>query len=382
MNISSNPGLYIHIPFCQSKCGYCDFYSIVDKSLVSPLVQALLTEIRRRAEETDPAGNFDTLYIGGGTPSLLSEKQLDRLINTLTKHFRIDKNCEITIEVNPGTIGSSKLNYLKTLGINRISIGIQSFIDSELNLLERIHTSTQAKNAIRASRENGFDNISLDLIFALPGQDLKDWQFSLQAAVDFRPEHLSVYNLTYEQGTPFYQRLQKGEIRALDDTEESRLFRYADSFLGGQGYHHYEISNYCLSVSSLSRHNYKYWTHVNYLGFGPGAHSFWAGTRRANIASVSRYIEDLGKGLLPCAFREDLSREQFKFEHIFLALRTYRGLDLAAYETAFARSFSAEFAGIIQKLTNKNLGVIAGGFFRLTNKGILLYDEILPDFSI
>jgi oxygen-independent coproporphyrinogen-3 oxidase len=382
MNISSKPGLYLHIPFCQSKCGYCDFYSQTDLSLVSPFVKALLREIKLLAETIRPSMNFDTVYIGGGTPSLLSEKSIDLIFNSLSKYFTLDQKNEITIEVNPGTVSQAKLKYLRALGINRLSIGVQSFNDRELHLLGRIHSAVQAKHAILKSRENGFDNINIDLIFALPGQTLEEWRSSLQTTLDFKPEHLSVYNLTYEKGTPFYQLLQQGELRPLNDTKEFDLFMYAESLLAGNGYHHYEISNYSLSDLTISRHNYKYWTHVSYLGFGPGAHSFWNNSRRANIDSVSKYIEDLKKGSLPHGPAEDLTREQLKFEHIFLSLRTYRGLYLKKYEKKFGVRFASEFASVIDYLVKQNLGVISDTFFRLTNNGMLMYNEILPDFSI
>ena len=362
--------MYLHIPFCQSKCGYCDFYSITDTSFVSPFLKALKTEIKFTAEGMSPLTKFDSIYIGGGTPSLLAEKDVEQILDILARYYDIEDDCEITIEVNPGTIDRQKLLFLRKLGINRISIGVQSFFEHELKMLERIHSAEQARKASIESRENGFENISIDLIFAIPGQNLKNWQFSLQTAMDFQPEHLSVYNLTYESGTAFFERLQAGAIHPLSDREESRLFAYAKSFLNQNGYHHYEISNYSLSHNTVSRHNYKYWMHVNYLGFGPAAHSFWNNKRWANVNVVSSYIRDLSRNILPVVSSENLAADTLKFEYIFLSLRTSRGLCMEEYEKKFDVRFDNEYSLLTADLINKDLARVTDGYFQLTNKGM------------
>jgi len=381
MNLSSKPGLYIHIPFCQSKCGYCDFYSVTDTALVSPFIKALNTEISATARKFAPPLGVDTIYLGGGTPSLLSAKETGALLDHLHHHFSIDQDCEITIEVNPGTIDRRKLAGFRKSGINRISIGVQSFIDQELQRLERIHTAAEACRAITESRQAGFDNISLDLIFAIPGQKITDWEYSLETAVAFQPQHLSVYNLTYEQDTPFFKRRRQGTIKALSDTMESRLFKFAKSFLAKEGYQAYEISNYARSEDRISRHNYKYWQHVAYLGFGPAAHSFWENKRWANLRSVSGYIGHLQKGDLPHTALENLNADTLKFEHILLSLRTSRGLHLAAYQKKFDVHFINEYSSVTDNMIKQKFAVISEGFFRLTEKGILFYNEIIPDFA-
>jgi len=381
MNLSSKPGLYIHVPFCQSKCGYCDFYSVTDTALVSPFIKALKTEIAIRAQRLASKLSFDSIYFGGGTPSLLSAADIGRLLESLHHYFNIDEDCETTIEVNPGTIDSSKLAAFRKSGINRISIGVQSFIDQELQRLERIHTAAEARRAIVESRHSGFENLSLDLIFAIPGQKTADWQFTLETAVACQPQHLSVYNLTYEQGTPFSERRRQGTLRALSDSAESRQFRYAKSFLEKTGYQAYEISNYARSEALVSRHNYKYWRHVPYLGFGPAAHSFWENKRWANVRTVSGYISRLKKGYLPHTALENLNADTLKFEHILLSLRTSRGLHLETYEKTFNVRFINEYSSLTENMKKQKFAVISDGFFRLTEKGSLFYNELIPDFA-
>ena len=381
MNLSSKPGLYVHIPFCQSKCGYCDFYSVSGTALVSPFIKALKTEIAATAQRLASKLSFDSIYLGGGTPSLLSAADIDGLLESLHHYYSIDEDCETTIEVNPGTIDSVKLTAFRKSGINRISIGVQSFIDRELQRLERIHTAAEARRAISESRQCGFDNLSIDLIFAIPGQKISDWQFSLETAVDCQPQHLSVYNLTYEPGTSFSERRRQGTLRALSDSAESRQFKHARSFLEKTGYQAYEISNYARSEALVSRHNYKYWRHVPYLGFGPAAHSFWENKRWANVRTVSGYIGRLQKGNLPHTALENLNVDTLKFEHILLSLRTSRGLHLETYEKKFDVRFINEYSSLTENMIKQKFALISDGFFRLTEKGLLFYNEIIPDFA-
>ncbi len=382
MNISRKSGLYIHIPFCRSKCGYCDFYSIEDTSLTSTFIDVLLTEIELTASQIKVNNQFDTLYIGGGTPSLLSTNQINDIISTILKFFDLENDCEITIEVNPGTVDPMQLKQLSNLGINRISIGVQSFIEDELQLLDRIHTTDECINTIADCRQVGFNNINLDLIFALPNQTADNWNYTLKKALSFLPEHLSVYNLTYEKETPFYESLMEGRIHRLDEEKEIEYFSIAHSLLTDSGYKHYEVSNYARSEFYYSRQNYKYWQHVPYLGFGPSAHSFWENSRWANIRSVSGYISKLRQKELPRSFKEKLKTHQLISEHIFLALRTYQGVFLADFERHFGINFLKKFVREIQELIDNKLAIIHDDYFKLTEKGMLICDEILLKFTI
>jgi oxygen-independent coproporphyrinogen-3 oxidase len=381
MNISPKPGLYVHIPFCQSKCGYCDFYSIVDDSLINPFLNGLLEEIKLTSSCLETSEKFDTIYFGGGTPSLLCIKTISKILNALSTCFHLDNNCEITLEANPGTINLSKLKELSGIGINRMSIGVQSFIDEELQSLQRIHSAKQAVDAIEATRNAGINNIDIDLIFAIPNQSFKKWYYSLNQALAFHPEHISVYNLTYEPETIFYEKLKNGRIIPVSEDEEIEYFNVTHAHLKKSGYLHYEVSNYAKSESFVSRHNYKYWDHTPYLGFGPSAHSFWENRRWANVRSITEYIACLSKQDLPRFGEELIDIDQLIFENIFLALRTYQGLRLADFESRFGFNFIQHYRSPSQKLIDNKLAIIQNDYFKLTEKGMLICDEILPQFS-
>ena len=300
MNISRKSGLYIHIPFCQSKCGYCDFYSIEDTSLTASFIDALLAEIELTATQLNIKNQFDTLYLGGGTPSILNTNQICDIINTISKNYTLNNDCEITIEINPGTVDLIDLKELSELGINRISIGIQSFHDKELDLLDRIHSTADSIRSIDYCRQIGFDNINLDLIFAIPRQTSDDWKSSLIKALSFEPEHLSIYNLTYEKETPFFRHLMEGRFKRHDEHMEITFYNMAHQIITDSGYDHYEVSNYARSELYYSRHNYKYWQHVPYLGFGPSAHSFWDNFR-TKLAPFNASFD--GHQISPSAFK-------------------------------------------------------------------------------
>lgn len=381
MNISQKPGLYVHIPFCESKCGYCDFYSIEGLDQVPSFIDSLHNEITLIAGKIDSNSVFDTIYIGGGTPSLLTVAQIESILKVLSSTFKISPDCELTLEANPGSISLSKLKELREIGINRLSIGIQSFHDAELKFLERIHDVKDGFAAIEMARGAGYDNIATDLIFAIPGQSLDDWIYSLNGILELQPEHIAAYNLTFEEGTPFFKRMKAGEISLVPEKAEEQYFSASHEILEKAGYLHYEVSNFALSEAHFSRHNYKYWEHTPYCGFGPSAHSFWDNERWGNIRSVSEYVARLKKGSLPNSFREKLSIKQLIFEHIFLSLRTFQGLNIERFSKRFHLDFLNEYATQIDKLLNMKLAVSRDGFFRLTNKGMLICDEILPYFS-
>lgn len=379
-NISFKPGIYLHIPFCEHKCGYCDFYSITNRQQQAEFVKALLIEMELTVQKFSIEQTFDTVYFGGGTPSLLEADQLKTILDFLTQNFNLAPNCEITLEMNPGATEREKLPIFKSLGINRLSIGIQSFNDQELRFLERIHSARQAIEAFEAARQAGFNNIGLDLIFALPNQTLESWQSSLQQAVDLNPEHISAYNLSYEPNTPFYKRVQKKQITPAAEEHELDFFNFTHQFLTEHGYHHYEVSNFARSRRFISRHNYKYWLHVPYLGFGPSAHSYWNGLRWGNKSSLNNYLQQLNQGALPQDFCEALDEQTKEFEHIFLRLRTYDGLDLNDFEMIFERSFLDSYRKIVNNLIDSGLAELTDTRFCLTQQGMALCDEILQRF--
>ena len=380
VNISDKPGLYIHIPFCEKKCGYCDFYSVTDRSSLNAFLQALHNEFSLVREEINPLEPFDTVYFGGGTPSLLTAAEIETILNQLSKHFPLADNVEITLEANPGTIDAHTFSGFRAAGINRLSIGIQSFNDEELRFLGRIHDAAQAEDTIRSAQKAGFENFSLDLIFAQPGQTLKSWRRSLNKALSFEPAHISAYNLVFEEGTPFFTKLQQGALSAQPEESEIRFWEMTLNLLTSAHFPPYEVSSFARAPRYYSRHNIKYWTHTPYLGFGPSAHSFWGKQRWSRPRSVSRYLSEVNQNRLPAAHSETLSSKTLEFEHIFLSLRMYRGLNLNEFERIFKTSFRDKYATEYALLIRNNRAIEENGFFKLTQKGMIICDTILQEF--
>ncbi len=328
--LTTLPGLYVHVPFCRSKCHYCDFYSLTDCTLIPNWLAALEKEA---GVYNDRFGPFDTLYIGGGTPNLLDAPQITALLDCLRRHFSFSPDTEVTLEANPDDLTPEKITLYKDLGVNRLSLGVQSFADGELAFLGRRHHARQTVQALEATRAAGFANLSLDLIYGLPGQSLENWTKTLEQALSFQPEHLSCYQLTYAEGTPLGRRKARGEVAAATEEEERNFFLCTSRFLEERGYLHYEISNFARKsgpgrAPCYSRHNRKYWRHVPYLGLGPGAHSFQDGVRWWNVSSVEQYCQSLAQGKAPVEEREVLSAEQLRLEALYLGLRTREGVPL------------------------------------------------------
>jgi len=333
MTFTHSCGLYIHIPFCKTKCPYCDFYSSTDDSLVSSYLTALDAEARLYRDQF-PA--FDSLFLGGGTPSLLDAAQLGALVASLRRHFVFAPDSEITIEANPDDITSEKLRLFRDLGINRLSLGVQSFDEAELRFLGRRHTARQTEAAIELIRAAGFANLGLDLMYGLPGQTLDAWLQTLEQALSFAPEHLSCYQLTLAPETPMGRRFAEGQLIPLDEETQREFFLLTANFLTARGYLHYEVANFARQgpqAGSLCyyccRHNLKYWTRTPYLGLGPGAHSFDGRRRWWNISSVENYCTSLNAGQAPVAGAETLTPEQIRLEILCLGFRTREGVSLA-----------------------------------------------------
>ena len=341
---------------------------------------ALKSEIELYKRNPFISNNFDTIYIGGGTPSILSGEELLLILDKLHDTFSFSSDTEITLELNPGTLTDKKLAWLFSVGINRLSIGVQSFSDTELRILERGHTVREAEKSISEARDAGFKEINIDLIYALPDQNLSSWEKSLNKTLEFKPEHISAYNLTLEEGTPFYTRLSKGELNVHDQENEAAFFSMTHDFLCNHGYQHYEVSNFAQSDAYISRHNYKYWMQLPYLAFGPSAHSYWSGKRWNNLNTLPEYISLLLDQKLPIENSERISYPKKLFEHIFLRLRTYQGINLSEFQKKFRKSFFTLFSDITETLINNKYALIENNYFKLTHKGMLVCDEIVLYF--
>jgi oxygen-independent coproporphyrinogen-3 oxidase len=379
--ISKPAGIYIHIPFCQAKCGYCDFYSITDLKPKKTFVSALINEINKTKEDIYQLAVFDTIYFGGGTPSLLSSDELIQILDAFHSKFKIAENSEITLEANPGTLNTEQLKRFRNAGINRLSIGIQSFHDKDLRVIERIHNAREAIEIVETARRTLFENLSIDLIFALPGQTMQNWKDNLKKAVELNPEHISAYSLIFEKGTPFYKAREEGRIKSKSESEELKFYQTTIDYLKQNGYLHYEVSNFAKSPEYYSRHNQKYWDHSNYLGFGPSAHSYWNNQRWSNVSSLTQYITALSAGKSPVNFLEDIELETMEFENIFLSLRTITGLNLLDFKNRFRIEFTQKYKAKIDPLLTNDLAEIHDQYFRLTQKGLFISDAILSEFA-
>lgn len=372
-------GLYIHVPFCEKKCEYCDFYSITRLDQTDSFVQALDKEMEIRAPDFSDY-SFETIFLGGGTPSLLNENQMQQIWQSLQTHFSFALLPEVTLEANPGTLSFPKLRFLNELGFNRLSLGVQSFHDSELAFLGRIHSAAEVYESYGAARDAGFTNINIDLMTAFPGITLQSFESSLAAAVQLQPEHISCYTLIFEPGTPFYKKMRQGKLTPLAEEEEASYYRTASEVLKAHGYLHYEISNFARSEEHICRHNRIYWQHHPYLGLGPSAHSFSGNQRQANKRSLWGYVRELARGKLPIDFCETLSDEDLMFEYIFLNLRFYEGIDLAEFSNRFGIDHLKRFSDRIQHLTDNNLIVADDHHLKLTRRGWMLADSVAAYF--
>jgi oxygen-independent coproporphyrinogen III oxidase len=368
MRIDNPPsGLYIHVPFCQSKCPYCDFYSTTDLSLIPRWLEALKIEADFYKGRFP---DFDTLYLGGGSPSRLSEKQIEFLWELIHSHFHLKADSEITIEVNPNDMSPSKLKVYRDLGVNRISLGVQSFDPQELLFLRRRHTNNDAQKALEWIREVNFSNLGIDLIYGLPGQTKDLWLATLEKVLTFQPEHLSCYQLTLAKGTLFWGLKEKGQLQPISEAEEETFFLTTSRFLEKHGYKHYEISNFARAENYFSRHNQKYWQRKPCLGLGPSAHSFQDKHRWWNVRSIHQYCQALEKGQAPIEGQEELDEEQVLMEWISLGLRTRVGLDL----NLLGNKLNLE--KILPKLIEKKWVLVTGNRLVPTIKGFLVADRL------
>ncbi|MDI6779084.1 MAG: radical SAM family heme chaperone HemW [Bacteroidota bacterium] len=367
-------GIYIHIPFCEKKCFYCDFYSITDGQTMGTYIQFLLKEIDlyRHYFKAEP---IESIYFGGGTPSLLHPSAVTEVLNKIYSYFLIKENAEITLEVNPGTVDAQKLIDYRQVGVNRLSIGVQSFHDEDLIFLTRIHNSLDALRCYDDARKAEFKNVSIDLIFGLPTQTKSSWNDNLNKALELLPEHISAYSLIIEEGTPLFKLVKSKQVTVVSEEIETEMMNLTIERLTSRGYNHYEISNYA-KPGFESIHNSNYWNHSNYLGFGPSAHSYWNGKRWWNVRTVFSYYSRIKNGMMPIANGENLSRLQIANEMIMLGLRS-QGIDLDRLKSFFNFDGQPNFNKTIGNLINEQLVYISNNVLRLTAKGLLICDEVV-----
>jgi oxygen-independent coproporphyrinogen-3 oxidase len=375
-------GVYLHIPFCRSRCSYCDFATgMYEGDVAERYVLALRKEIELWQEVASPH-DVDTIYFGGGTPSLLSTKQVELVLSAVHGQFSIAEAPEITLEINPGDGGETAEDRRQTmrewrrLGINRASFGAQTFDDRELKMLGRTHDSADVRLTFQLLREAGFANVNFDLIAGLPGQTIDGWKRNLEQALQLRPEHLSLYLLDVHEGTPLHDQINRGMRPQPNDDLAAEMYAFMIDETAAAGYEHYEISNFCLPGFE-SRHNSKYWCGAPYYGFGNSAHSYDGRRRRwANQRDATKYVDAIERGEVPIVERTKLSDEDARSEAIFLGLRLMKGISLENYRACFGRDLRADFNGELNRLSEAGLIEVDSESLKLTSRGALLSNEV------
>ncbi len=367
-------GLYIHIPFCKSKCIYCDFYSLPRaEDRMDRYVSALCRQLAEIAQQTT-AHTVDSVYLGGGTPSYLGEKRLRHILKTVKKHYHLSRDAEITLEANPDSAGDWRaLRSLRRAGMNRLSLGVQSADDGLLRTLGRPHTFAQAEEAAAAARRARIRNLSLDLIYGLPGQDLAGWKDTLERAAALEPEHLSCYGLKVEEGTPLWDMQEKMDLP--DDDAQADMYLWTVERLRALGYEQYEISNFA-RPGRASRHNMKYWTLCEYAGFGPGAHSDLGDVRYAYLRSLDTYCAGVEAGVSVLESSEHIPSRERDIEYVMLGLRLTQGISRQEFENRYRLPF-APIQSVLERFRATGHAALAGERWRLTPEGFLVSNQII-----
>ncbi len=370
-------GLYIHIPFCRSKCVYCDFYSLAGREeRMKDYQRALLAHLR----ETAPLARgfeVDSVYFGGGTPTYYGAKRLKELLFAVKKCYRVARNAEITVEANPDSVDKKSMNLLRRAGVNRVSLGVQSACDDDLIGLSRAHTFEQARQAVTDIRQAKIKNLSVDLIFGLPGQTLDTWRDSVERVLNLAPEHLSCYGLKVEENTPLWLQVQNRSVSLPDDDTQADLYLWTVSTLEEAGYHQYEISNFA-QKGYASRHNLRYWQGRPYIGFGPGAHSDFGGRRYSFLKDLDAYIDGVLDGGRIIDASEDIPQRERGGEYLMLRLRTTHGIE----EWEYRRNYYMDFDPIAEKLVSyerQGWAERSGNRWRFTPKGFLLSNQLIGE---
>jgi oxygen-independent coproporphyrinogen III oxidase len=377
--------LYVHIPWCQSKCPYCDFNSHAASSWPeADYTRALIKELQERVGAAPYSGErIKTIFFGGGTPSLFDPKSIGEIIDAANRLCGIDADAEITLEANPGTVDSAKLFGMRAAGVNRISFGAQSFNPATLKFLGRIHTADETRAAAKMAHRAGFERLNLDLIFAVPGQTVADVLFDIESVAALEPDHISAYNLTFEEGTAFFTDLKRGKIKQLPTDEQAAMYQAVREEIPRRGYPMYEISNYA-APGHEARHNLTYWRGETYLGIGAGAHSFArienGGRRWWNEKLPSRYVAAIGEQSIAEAGAETIDEATAQSEYVFLNLRLRDGFALADFHARFGRNFECIFGRIATPLVNDGLLTIDRGRVFLTDRGLEMADSVFAEF--
>lgn len=372
-------GIYLHIPFCRKRCHYCDFFKSTDLIQKARLVAGLKKELESRASELD-SEIINTIYLGGGTPSVLLIDEQRDLLNTIRQNYTVSDDAEITMEANPDDLSQAVLSALREIGYNRLSMGVQSFAEADLKLMNRRHGVMQAVQSVKWARNAGFKNISIDLIYGLPNQTLEEWERNVRIAVELDVQHISAYNLTYHEGTVFYDQLIMGILKELPDELSLQQFELLISILKEAGFEHYEISNFC-KPGMYSQHNSSYWKNKKYLGIGPSAHSFDLYSRRWNVSSIGKYLQSIENNQ---SYSEtEILTEQDRYnDYIITGLRTIWGISEAKIKAEFSEPYFIHF----QKIRDKNLGSghisFQSGIVCLSPEGLFISDRIIEDFMV
>lgn len=369
-------GIYIHIPFCAQKCYYCDFYSNTLIGYKDALLEAIAMEIALRKSELS-GKKINTIYFGGGTPSMLKRIDFEKLLGSLQSQFNIDKAAEITLEANPEDLSLAYLKQLKSIGINRLSIGIQSLNDDVLKFLNRRHSAEKALQAVLYSREAGFENLSVDLIYGIPGQEVKSFESDLKVLLSLNIQHLSAYHLSIEQGTVFGKRYSKGKLSEIDDSESQKFYKSLCLITQEKKFEHYEISNFSLP-GFRSKHNTSYWNSTSYLGLGPSAHSYINNRRCWNLSSTRDYIDKLKKGIqfYEC---EDIDIQTAYNEYLMTRLRTIDGVSCDEIQARFGEKYSLLFLAAIEKTPVSKYIIPSSGKYIIDPEYWLISNRILVD---
>ena len=370
-------GIYVHIPFCKKACHYCDFHFTTTQYYRDEIIMQLANEIEQRKNYLTER-TLNTIYFGGGTPSILSEEELNFLLNSIHKIFSVAENTEITLEANPDDLSIEKLLMLKKTGINRLSIGVQSFRDEDLKWMNRAHDAIQAKQAVINAASAGFNNISVDLIYGLPTSTLADWKKNLEIAATLPVQHLSCYCLTVEDNTALHHVIKKGKVSEKKDEVSSEEFLMAHEFLAANNFEHYEISNYSLK-NFHSQHNSSYWENETYLGIGPSAHSYNGISRQWNVANNIQYLNSMKEGKLLFE-KEELSIEQQFNEYLMTRLRTSKGISFKYIETVFGKNYSDELQQKFSAYEFPTHFEIQNNNLHLTIEGMLKLNSIVIEW--
>lgn len=374
-------GIYIHIPFCVKKCPYCNFTSFTTEIVpIKEYINSVIKEMEVRRGEV--SGRVDTIYFGGGTPSILAPEAVNHILSNVLKHFPAENPPEVTLEANPGTVDMDKLRGFRQAGVTRLSIGIQSFNDKLLAVLGRVHTGEQGLKTFEYARAAGFDNIGIDLIHSIPGESISECENELKETVRLRPEHISAYNLTVEEGTFFHCQQEKGLLSLPHEEVQVQMLLTTGDVLEKSGYEHYEVSNYALP-GFRSKHNQVYWKGGEYLGLGVSAHSYSRngfGIRRGNTSDLAKYVKLIDEKGRAFVEEERLTREKSMGEAVFLGLRMLEGVNLAEFKNRFGIGAEKAYKKEIEELEEKGLLKVENGYLRLTKKGLLLLNDVSVRF--